>query len=78
VLSLAFNNRCDVIVATMVAGDEPVAQEWAVLEFLTMRCGSGPKRRSGQPPPPNNPEPAPDLKPERQLSSEPTWQRRAG
>ena len=27
VLSLAFNNRCDVIVATVVAGDEPVAQE---------------------------------------------------
>jgi hypothetical protein len=34
VLSLAFNNRCDVIVATVVAGDEPVAQEQAVLEFL--------------------------------------------
>src|ERR1700704_559781 len=34
VLSLAFNNRCDVIVATVVAGDEPVAQERAVLEFL--------------------------------------------
>ena len=33
-LSLAFNNRCDVIVATVVAGDEPVAQEQAVLEFL--------------------------------------------
>jgi len=27
VLSLAFNNRCDVIVATVVAGDEPVVQE---------------------------------------------------
>jgi hypothetical protein len=27
VLSLAFNNRCDVIVATIVAGDGPVAQE---------------------------------------------------
>jgi hypothetical protein len=34
VLSLAFNNRCDVIVATVVAGDKPVAQEQAVLEFL--------------------------------------------
>ena len=34
VLSLAFNNRCDVIVATVVAGAEPVAQEQAVLEFL--------------------------------------------
>jgi hypothetical protein len=34
VLSLAFNNRCDVIVATVVAGDEPVTQEQAVLEFL--------------------------------------------
>jgi hypothetical protein len=34
VLSLAFNNRCDVIVATVVAGDEPAAQEQAVLDFL--------------------------------------------
>jgi hypothetical protein len=34
VLSLAFNDRCDVIVATVVAGDKPVAQEQAVLEFL--------------------------------------------
>jgi hypothetical protein len=34
VLSLAFNDRCDVIVATVVAGDEPSAQEQAVLEFL--------------------------------------------
>jgi len=34
VLSLAFNNRCDVVVATVVAGTEPVAQEQAVLEFL--------------------------------------------
>ena len=34
VLSLAFNNRCDVIVATVVAGDDPVAQEQTVLEFL--------------------------------------------
>jgi hypothetical protein len=34
VLSLAFNNRCDVVVATVVAGPEPVAQEQAVLEFL--------------------------------------------
>jgi hypothetical protein len=34
VLSLAFNDRCDVIVATVVAGDAPVAQEQAALEFL--------------------------------------------
>ncbi len=34
VLSLAFNSRCDVIVATVVAGGEPVAHEQAVLEFL--------------------------------------------
>ena len=34
VLSLAFNDRCDVIVATVIAGDDPVAQEAAVLEFL--------------------------------------------
>ena len=34
VLALAFNNRCDVIVATVVAGAEPLAQEPAVLEFL--------------------------------------------
>jgi hypothetical protein len=34
VLSLAFNDRCDVIVATVVAGDKPVAQEEAVLAFL--------------------------------------------
>src|SRR5215475_493085 len=34
VLSLAFNNRCDVIVATVVASDDPVAQERSVLEFL--------------------------------------------
>jgi hypothetical protein len=34
VLSLAFNDRCDVIVATVIAGDEPSAQEQAVLEFL--------------------------------------------
>ena len=34
VLSLAFNNRCDVIVATVVAGKEPAAGEQAVLEFL--------------------------------------------
>jgi hypothetical protein len=36
-LSLAFNpfnNNCDLIVATVVAGDEPAAQEQAVLEFL--------------------------------------------
>jgi hypothetical protein len=34
VLTLAFNNRCDVIVATVVAGDKPMAQEEAVLAFL--------------------------------------------
>jgi hypothetical protein len=34
VLSLAFNSRCDVIVATVVTGGEPIAQEQAVLEFL--------------------------------------------
>jgi hypothetical protein len=34
VLSLAFNNRCDVIVATVVAGDQPIAKEQAVLKFL--------------------------------------------
>jgi hypothetical protein len=34
VLSLAFNNRCDAIVATVVAGDKAVTQEQAVLEFL--------------------------------------------
>ena len=34
VLSLAFNDRCDVIVATVTAGNDPVAQEAAVLEFL--------------------------------------------
>jgi hypothetical protein len=36
-LSLAFNpfnDTCDVIVATVIAGDEPVAQEQAVLKFL--------------------------------------------
>jgi hypothetical protein len=34
VLSLAFNSRCDVVVATVVAGGDPVAEEQAVLEFL--------------------------------------------
>jgi len=34
VLSLAFNDRCDVIVATVVAGADPAAQERVVLEFL--------------------------------------------
>jgi hypothetical protein len=33
-LELTFNNSCDVIVATVLAGDQPVAQEQAVLEFL--------------------------------------------
>jgi hypothetical protein len=35
VLSLAFNNRCDVIVATVLADDKAVAQEQAVLKFLS-------------------------------------------
>jgi hypothetical protein len=35
VLSIAFNDRCDVIVATIAVGDnEPAAQETAALEFL--------------------------------------------
>jgi hypothetical protein len=34
VLSLAFNSRCDVAVATVAAGGDPVAQEQAVHEFL--------------------------------------------
>jgi hypothetical protein len=35
VLSIAFNDRCDVIVATIaVGGDEPAAQEEAALAFL--------------------------------------------
>jgi hypothetical protein len=34
VLSLAYNNSCDVIVATVIAGKAPVAGEEAVLEFL--------------------------------------------
>jgi hypothetical protein len=34
VLSLAFNDKCDVIVATVVAGNEPAAKEQAVLDFL--------------------------------------------
>jgi hypothetical protein len=34
VLSLAFNDKCDVIVATVIAGNDPVAQEQAVLAFL--------------------------------------------
>jgi hypothetical protein len=34
VLSLAFNSRCDVVVATVVAGGDPAVQEPAVLEFL--------------------------------------------
>jgi hypothetical protein len=34
VLSLAFNDRCDVVVATVVTCDAPVAQEQAVLAFL--------------------------------------------
>ncbi len=34
VLSFAFNNKCDVIVATVIAGNEPASQEEAVLDFL--------------------------------------------
>jgi hypothetical protein len=34
VLSLAYNNSCDVIVATVIAGKSPAAAETAVLEFL--------------------------------------------
>ena len=35
VLSIAFNDRCDVIVATIAVGsDGPAAQEEVVLEFL--------------------------------------------
>jgi hypothetical protein len=34
VLSIAFNSRCDVTVATVVADDDPVVQEQAVLDFL--------------------------------------------
>ena len=34
VLTLAFNNRCDVVVATVLAEHAPIAQEQAVLEFL--------------------------------------------
>ncbi len=34
VLSLAFNSRCDVTVATVVADGDSVAQEQAVLDFL--------------------------------------------
>jgi hypothetical protein len=33
-LSIAYNNSCDVIVATVIAGKAPVAGEKAVLEFL--------------------------------------------
>jgi hypothetical protein len=34
VLSLAYNNMCDVIVATVLAGDEPATHEQAALAFL--------------------------------------------
>jgi hypothetical protein len=34
VLSIAYNNSCDVIVATVIAGKAPAAGEKAVLEFL--------------------------------------------
>jgi hypothetical protein len=34
VLQFAFNDKCDVIVATVIAGNEPAAQEQAVLNFL--------------------------------------------
>jgi hypothetical protein len=35
VLSIAYNSRCDVTVATVVADGDPAAQEQAVLEFLS-------------------------------------------
>jgi hypothetical protein len=56
---LAFNNCCDVIVATAVTGDEPVAQEQAVLEFVNCDLaaqGSSDIRALVQPPPVNGPE----------------------
>jgi hypothetical protein len=34
VLALAFSDKCDVIVATVIAGNEPAAREQAVLKFL--------------------------------------------
>ena len=34
VMSFAFNERCDVMIATVVAGSEPVAHEQIVLDFL--------------------------------------------
>jgi len=34
VMSFAFNDRCDVVVATVVAGGDPAAHEQAVLDFL--------------------------------------------
>jgi hypothetical protein len=34
VLSIAFNSRCDVTVATVVADGDPLVQEQAVLDFL--------------------------------------------
>ena len=55
---LAFNNCCDVIVATAVTGDEPVAQEQAVLEFVNCDLaaqGSSDIRALVQPPPVNGP-----------------------
>ena len=57
-LLLAFNNCCDVIVATAVTGDEPVAQEQAVLEFVNCDLaahGSSDIRALVQPPPVNGP-----------------------
>jgi hypothetical protein len=35
---LAFNDKCDRIVATVIAGNEPVVQEQAVLKFLINIC----------------------------------------
>ena len=52
VLSLAFNSRCDVIVATILAGDEPARQEQAVLEFLNGDLVLGYVQAVGITPPP--------------------------
>ena len=52
VLSLAFNSRCDVIVATILAGDEPATQEQAVLEFLNSDLVLGYAQAVGITPPP--------------------------
>ena len=45
VISVAFNDRCDMVVATAVLGDDrPAAIEPRVIEFSTGRgCGAGPR-----------------------------------